>query len=536
VGREVESSLEPHVEKNPALSAEKIQRQLERILDSPEFHATARQREFLRFVVTESLRGRSEEIKGYTIATEVFGRKDFDQATDPIVSIQANLLRRALERYYLIAGKEDPIRIDIPKGTYVPLFHEQRAVDPDEIPFDGKRADLQIVDSWPSVAVLPLVNLTGDPEKDYLGMGLATELAIEIARFQEITVSLHEQDAKESSVPGSVIRFAVGGSIRKDKTGIKMTVHLTDNSTGRQIWGDTYRCDFEASQMTAFEEEVARIIAANVAGERGIIARTLSVESNRKKPLELKTYEAILRYYQYDWTLDPDTFLGAFQALEHAARIEPECGHVWSMLARLYGNGYSLEIPGFETALEKALGYAEKGVSMMPSNQRAILILAFVRMFAGELPAARVDIRKALALGPNSLFMLDGVGYLMTLLGEWEKGPALIRKVIKLNPFYNTVVHYALWEDCLRNEDYEGAYGETMSLRRPSVFWYPMVKAATLGLLGRHKEGKQFAEHLLKLKPNFQARGRLLIGHYIKFEDIVQRVIEGLRKVGLNIT
>ena len=103
----MESSLEPHVEKNPALSAEKIQRQLERILDSPEFHATARQREFLRFVVTESLFGRSEEIKGYTIATQVFGRKDFDQATDPIVSIQANLLRRAMERYYLIAGKVD---------------------------------------------------------------------------------------------------------------------------------------------------------------------------------------------------------------------------------------------------------------------------------------------------------------------------------------------------------------------------------------------------------------------------------------------
>jgi len=91
------SPLQPHAEQNPAPAAEKIQQQLQRILASPEFQATDRQREFLKFVVTETLAGRSYEIKGYTVATRVFGRKeDFDQATDPIVSIQANKLRRAL--------------------------------------------------------------------------------------------------------------------------------------------------------------------------------------------------------------------------------------------------------------------------------------------------------------------------------------------------------------------------------------------------------------------------------------------------------
>ena len=116
-----------------------------------------------------------------------------------------------------------------------------------------------------------------------------------------------------------------------------------------------------------------------------------------------------------------------------------------------------------------------------------------------------------------------------------KRGPALIRNVISLNPFYNPVVHYALWEDCLRREDYEGAYAETMSLRRPAVFWYPMTKAATLGLLGRDEEGKPFAENLLKLKPDFPTRGRILIEHYIKFEEIVERVVDGLRKSGLKV-
>jgi adenylate cyclase len=105
--------------------AESIQKQLNRILTSPEFKATDVQKSFLTFVVETVLAGRSHEIKGYTVATQVFGRgEDFNQATDPIVSIQANKLRRALERYYLVAGQNDPIRIEIPKGSYVPLFRE----------------------------------------------------------------------------------------------------------------------------------------------------------------------------------------------------------------------------------------------------------------------------------------------------------------------------------------------------------------------------------------------------------------------------
>jgi adenylate cyclase len=108
--------------------AESIQHQVNRILTSPEFKATDVQKSFLTFVVETELAGRSHEIKGYTVATQVFGRgEDFNQATDPIVSIQANKLRRALERYYLVAGQNDPIRIEIPKGTYVPVF---RATEP----------------------------------------------------------------------------------------------------------------------------------------------------------------------------------------------------------------------------------------------------------------------------------------------------------------------------------------------------------------------------------------------------------------------
>ena len=87
---------------------DEILQQLNRILDSPDFNGTKQQRAFLTYVVSQTMAGNSENVKGYTVATQVFGRnEDFDQAIDPIVSIQANKLRRALERYYLLSGRGD---------------------------------------------------------------------------------------------------------------------------------------------------------------------------------------------------------------------------------------------------------------------------------------------------------------------------------------------------------------------------------------------------------------------------------------------
>jgi hypothetical protein len=76
---------------------------------------------FLAYVVEESLAGRADRIKAYSIATTVFGRDaSFDPQSDPIVRVEAGHLRRALERYYLGAGREDPVEITIPRGVTVP--------------------------------------------------------------------------------------------------------------------------------------------------------------------------------------------------------------------------------------------------------------------------------------------------------------------------------------------------------------------------------------------------------------------------------
>ncbi len=516
--------------------AEEVRIELTRVLESPDFETSQRSRDFLRFVVEETLGGRSRTLKGYTIATQVFGRgKDFDPILDPIVRIEAGKLRRALERYYLMNGGQNPIRIEIPKGTNVPTFHEQIRIEPDKTSRTKGASDVSFKGSWPSVLVRPFQNLTGDPDKDYLGIGLATELASEISRFQEIKVLLYNPEGQGRRAEDQGARFEIQGNIREDRAGIKLAVNLIDTTSNKQIWSHTFSSDFEAAQLIAFQEKIAQEIAAKTAGVNGVIVKTLSQESKNKPPSQLKTYEAVLRYYEFYLMHTPESFLRAKEALEHAVRLEPECGQVWGLLGRIYANIFSLELPGFETALEKAREYAIKGVHLSPENQRCRAILAQVFMFSNEIDAALIEANRALALNPNSIFMLDGIGYLLTLLGDWERGANLIKEVMRRNPYYNLYVHYALWMDWFRQEDYEQAHLETLNFRRSSLFWEPLMQAATFGQLGRYEEGKRAVEKLLELKPDFPSRGRILIKHYIKFDDIFDRIIDGLDKVGLSL-
>ena len=112
----------------PAPPADDIQRELQAVLDSPHFDASPRSRAFLRFIVEETLGGRQAGLTQLAIATRVFGRReDFDPTIDPVVRIQAGRLRRSLERLYLMAGPREGIRLELPRGTYVPVFRHDDA-------------------------------------------------------------------------------------------------------------------------------------------------------------------------------------------------------------------------------------------------------------------------------------------------------------------------------------------------------------------------------------------------------------------------
>jgi TolB-like protein len=104
-------------------SSDNVREALQRIIASTEFRSSPHLAAFLRYSVETSLAGEGASIKAYSIATGVLGRPPtFDPQADPIVRVEATRLRRAMERYYLHEGANDPILIDIPRGRYVAYF------------------------------------------------------------------------------------------------------------------------------------------------------------------------------------------------------------------------------------------------------------------------------------------------------------------------------------------------------------------------------------------------------------------------------
>ena len=111
----------------PSSEAE-VRAALARLIASGALGKSGQLAHFLTYVVEEALAGRAERIKAYTIAVDALGRDTrFDPQADPIVRVEAGRLRRALESYYAAAGRDEPIVIELPRGSYIPAFQRNTA-------------------------------------------------------------------------------------------------------------------------------------------------------------------------------------------------------------------------------------------------------------------------------------------------------------------------------------------------------------------------------------------------------------------------
>jgi adenylate cyclase len=515
-----------------------VLRQVERILASGDFDASPRSRELLRFVVEEALAGRGDEITQSSIATRVFRRReDFDPTVDPIVRIQAGRLRRSLERYYLLSGKPDTLRIELPRGAYVPTFGvlaEPEAGTAREPP--AHPAAVAALDSgWPTVVVRPFEAERPGPEHAALATRVTEELGFELGRHRDLrTVLQGELDQLEPS-RRSAVRFSVGGRLREVNGELRVTAQLLDRATGEQLWADEYHTTPGAGRWSGSLDDVARVIAARVGGEEGIIVQRLVGEFRNRRPAVITPFGAILLAYEFFLARDPQALLPTLEALRHVVKADPECGVAWSRLARVILANYAFELAPVSTPIEEAISCAHHAVRIDPTSRRARCILAAALLVKGELRSARDELEEALGLSPESLVWLEHIGYFLSLLGDGDRGTTLIREARRRNPYALPNATMGLWFEHLRRGEIQLAYEVALEFRDPTYFWRGVMRASCLGLLGRGAEAEAEITALLEQRPDFGARGRTLIGHYVKLPDVFDRVLDGLYRAGLDL-
>jgi adenylate cyclase len=512
----------------PAPEADDVLGGLRRLLDSGDFDASPRSRDFVRFVVEEALAGRQEGLTQAAIAVKVFGRRaDFDPTVDPIVRIQAGRLRRSLERYYLLTGADDPVRIELPRGSYVPLLRWAGPAEASEAGANGTEP-AEDPGGWPSIALSVRPGGTGEGGSDEAAARFVDHLAVELDRYRDVRVALHRTPSGSSQAKwGS---FLLTGQLLDEGGLPRVAVHLQDRRTDRQVWAEEYQGN--PGQAGDFYRETARVVAARIASEQGIVAQILSGPSHRAE-MDGTTYGALLRSYRFFLARDPSDLVPALGALRRAVAADPECALAWVQLSRLHLANHAFEVAPADTSLEQGLAFAQNAVRLDPSSQRARAALAFALLVKGETAAGRAEAESALALNPETLVYVEMIGWLLSLLGDWDRGTALVRAVIARNPHHMPSAHHALWADHLRRGEVEEAYQAALRYRDTGFFWRALMRACCLGHLGRLDEARGEIAELLRLKPDFASRGRTLIGRLLRHPELQARVADGLAKAGL---
>jgi TolB-like protein/tetratricopeptide (TPR) repeat protein len=471
----------------PPPTYDDIREQLDRILTSPEFPHAGRGAAFLSYVVGEMLAGRAERIKGYSIAVEVFKRSEGFKQDDPVVRIEAGKMRRILERYYLVAGQNDPVKIDIPKGGYAPAVSWNCMADEavgtaievaqplshassTSAPWWGRRriwaaGSLAIVccavlattiiisrvyqpsshreqgPQGPSLVVAPFANLGAGPDAELYTVGLTEELITALPRFKEIKVFGRETskslspDVDASRVRSELgARFLLAGGVRVSGDMVRVTARLIDTETDAIVWSQTYDDTIRAGRQFTIQSDIANRVTSAVAQPYGIMAKTVAANS---PPDDLGIETCTTSFYAYRAELHPARHAQVRDCLESAVARYPSFATAWAMLSIIYLDEDRFKFnarPGATTPIERSLQAARRATQIDPDNTRALQALMTALFFSNQIPEALDVGEQALESNPNDTELLGEFGTRVAMSGQWKRGAALLDQALELNP------------------------------------------------------------------------------------------------------
>jgi len=534
-----------------AVSAVRIEAQLNRILTSSGFTSSQRLNQFLRYVVKQTLNGQADTIKQYTVAVEGMGfGAGFNPQSNPTVRIHARKLRRALDRYYLKQGSQDPIQIDIPKGSYVPVFksnHDTAAntpLAPESICFDPSTIEPKIeMSDGPSIAVMQLEFLGNEPDHAFFASGITEELVIALTRFPEfLVIGSLDRDAIRAKHLGPRgigqeynVRFFLDGTVRFRGRSLRVSAKLTDTLSGRQLWGQSQDYDISSSSLEQVEHEIVSQIVTTIADNFGVIPRTLAKEILSHHNDSLSDYAAILRFHHHVRVLTETSLSEAIEAMEKVVQRDPDHDLALALLGDLISTPYWLGYTDDQYDLGRAIELGKKALALNPNSQPAHFTLAINYYLRFQKELCLKEIEQALRLNPNNANYLANSALFIMGTGQWEEGLALIGRAMRWNPHHPGWYHFVPFLYHYFRGEFKTALVDANGFNTPDFLWDSLIRAAVLGQLGRQAEASKAGDELLALVPDFATRGHSLIQRMVYRKKHAEMLLEGLHKAGVKV-
>lgn len=494
---------------------------LDKVLACPMFAQAERRQRFLKFIVTETLAGHTNHLKGYTIGIEVFDREaDFDPAIDAIVRVEAARLRAKLREYYEGEGRADPIRFDLPKGAYaVRIVRQEISPNPPLQKGGGteRRGDLEhptIIEDKPSLVVLPFANMSSDPEQEYFADGITDCLITEISRLPGLFVIsrhssfVYKKLSKRAEEIGTElgVRYLLEGSVQRSGERVRISAQLIDTVTGAHVWAERY--DRDLKDIFAVQDDVTRRIVAVLQIK---LSGTEAQRIGHVGTSSLEAHDVLLHGLERFWVYSRESVEQARALFAKAVELDAAypTAHVW--LARTLVFQWIMLWDPRPKTLDQAFEHTRLAVDLDERLPMAHSMLCWVQLWRKQGEAAIAAGWRAIALDPNNADAYLFLSFSLFAADRGEEALHCIETGMRLNPHPSAVYYNGLGLCYFVLEDYDKAIAafrrsaELTDVFIPCHFQLCMIYT----LLGRDEDARVERDKVLGLtggrKPVIQA-------------------------------
>ena len=381
----------------------------------------------------------------------------------------------------------------------------------------------------PSIAVLPLSNLSGDAQLGQLCDGLTEDIITGLGRFHFLfvidrhsSIAMSQQTADLAEIGHRLgVTHLVQGSLQRLGKRVRITVRLVDAASRAQRWGDAY--DVPLSEFLALSDKVTGALVSTLYDR---VERSL-LEQSRRKPT-LVAYECLIRGIAHLRGYAPDDNRLARELFERAISLDSNyaLAHAYLAMTLLIEHGFGDASGAIK---DRALDLAHTAVRLDSQENRCHWFLAQAHLYRAEFDRAMTHFERSIALNPNDANCLASMGLAVAFMGRAEEGIGLIRQAMRLNPFHPDWY----WDDLTIALYAARRYEEALESSRVSDRTHPWALArvaACYAQLGRLDEAHAKATAVLRLNPNFHISEVTLL---YKNPVDAEHVFEGMRKAGL---